>query len=44
MRNMLLEAGAFESEQEKSRWELRQLTDIGERARMQNYKNIMEKE
>ena len=41
MRNLLLEYGAKESEEEKERWVLRQLSDKAERIRMNNERDII---
>ena len=40
MRNLLLEYGAAESDQDKSRWDLRQKADFVERIRIDSEKNI----
>ena len=41
MRDLLLEYGANESEEEKERWVLRQLSDKAERIRMNNERDII---
>ena len=41
MRDLLLEYGANESEEEKERWVLRQLSDKAERIRMSNERDII---
>ncbi len=38
MRSLLLEYGASENEQDKSRWELRKQADFAEMIRIGNYK------
>ena len=40
MRELLLEFGANESDDDKKRWELRQQADFAEKIRINNEKNI----